>query len=105
MAFWSVMLQAWYDIEYLYGRSGRFCTATQSAVGSNQAQAKPKTTDIGCDEKLLLQVVKTAFNQRRKTLHNALKPLGDYNGESVLANELNNLALRSLSALQTKCRK
>jgi 16S rRNA (adenine1518-N6/adenine1519-N6)-dimethyltransferase len=25
--------------------------------------------------------VKTAFNQRRKTLHNALKPLGDYNGE------------------------
>jgi len=30
---------------------------------------------------LLLQVVKTAFNQRRKTLHNALKPMGDYNGE------------------------
>lgn len=30
---------------------------------------------LGCDEKLFKQVVKTAFNQRRKTLRNALKPL------------------------------
>ena len=32
-------------------------------------------TDLGCDEALFKQVVKTAFNQRRKTLRNALKPL------------------------------
>ena len=32
-------------------------------------------TDLGCDERLFRQVVKTAFNQRRKTLRNALKPL------------------------------
>ena len=30
---------------------------------------------LGCDEKFFKQVVKTAFNQRRKTLRNALKPL------------------------------
>ncbi|MEY4572792.1 MAG: hypothetical protein RLZ10_2049, partial [Bacteroidota bacterium] len=30
---------------------------------------------LGCDEKLFIQVVKTAFNQRRKTLRNALKPI------------------------------
>ncbi len=30
---------------------------------------------LGCDERLFKQVVKTAFNQRRKTLRNALKPL------------------------------
>jgi 16S rRNA (adenine1518-N6/adenine1519-N6)-dimethyltransferase len=50
----------------------------QSAVIRLQ---RNNTTDLGCSEKMLLQVVKTAFNQRRKTLHNALKPLGDYNGE------------------------
>ena len=32
-------------------------------------------SELGCDEKLFKQVVKTAFNQRRKTLRNALKPL------------------------------
>ena len=32
-------------------------------------------TALGCDERLFKQVVKTAFNQRRKTLRNALKPL------------------------------
>ena len=32
-------------------------------------------TTLGCDEKLFKQVVKTAFNQRRKTLRNALKQL------------------------------
>jgi 16S rRNA (adenine1518-N6/adenine1519-N6)-dimethyltransferase len=32
-------------------------------------------TALGCDEKLFKQVVKTAFNQRRKTMRNALKPL------------------------------
>ena len=32
-------------------------------------------TELDCDEKLFKTVVKTAFNQRRKTLRNALKPL------------------------------
>ena len=31
--------------------------------------------ELGCDERLFKTVVKTAFNQRRKTLRNALKPL------------------------------
>ncbi len=32
---------------------------------------------LPCDESLLYRVVKTAFNQRRKTLRNALKPLNE----------------------------
>ena len=32
-------------------------------------------TDLGCDEKLFKQVVKTTFNQRRKTLRNSIKPI------------------------------
>lgn len=77
----SVLLQAWYDIEYLFTvEPGVFNPPpkVQSAVIRLQ---RNQTKDLGCSEKLLVQVVKTAFNQRRKTLHNALKPLGDYNGE------------------------
>ena len=34
-----------------------------------------ETQDLGCDEKLFKQVVKTTFNQRRKTLRNSIKPI------------------------------
>lgn len=33
------------------------------------------TRQLGCDEKLFKQVVKTTFNQRRKTLRNSIKPI------------------------------
>ncbi len=71
----SVLLQAWYDIEYLISvGSGAFCPPpkVQSAVIRLTRNSR---TELGCDEKLFKQVVKTAFNQRRKTLRNALKPL------------------------------
>ena len=39
-------------------------------------------TSLGCDEVLFKRVVKTAFNQRRKTLRNSLKPLlGEHSGQ------------------------
>ena len=34
-----------------------------------------EVTDLGCDPKLFKQVVKTTFNQRRKTLRNSIKPI------------------------------
>lgn len=71
----SVLLQAWYDIEYLISvGSGAFCPPpkVQSAVIRLTRNSR---MELGCDEKLFKQVVKTAFNQRRKTLRNALKPL------------------------------
>ena len=71
----SVLLQAWYDIEYLFTvDSGAFAPPpkVQSAVIRLRRNGR---TDLGCDEKLFKTVVKTAFNQRRKTLRNALKPL------------------------------
>ena len=34
-----------------------------------------ETKELGCDEKLFKQVVKTTFNQRRKTLRNSIKPI------------------------------
>ncbi|MBP5521766.1 MAG: ribosomal RNA small subunit methyltransferase A [Bacteroidales bacterium] len=71
----SVLLQAWYDIEYCFTvGSGAFAPPpkVQSAVIRLTRNGR---TSLGCDEKLFKQVVKTAFNQRRKTLRNALKPL------------------------------
>ena len=70
-----VLLQAWYDIEYVMSvGSGAFAPPpkVQSAVIRLRRNTR---TELGCDERLFKQVVKTAFNQRRKTLRNALKPL------------------------------
>ena len=71
----SVLLQAWYDIEYLFTvEPGAFAPPpkVRSAVIRLTRNGR---TSLGCDEKLFRQVVKTAFNQRRKTLRNALKPI------------------------------
>ena len=71
----SVLLQAWYDIDYIISvGSGAFCPPpkVQSAVIRLRRNSR---SELGCDEKLFKTVVKTAFNQRRKTLRNALKPL------------------------------
>ena len=71
----SVLLQAWYDIEYVLSVGpGAFVPPPKvhSAVIRLRRNGR---TSLGCDEKLFKQVVKTAFNQRRKTLRNALKPL------------------------------
>jgi len=69
----SVLLQAWYDIEYLFTVGpGAFAPPpkVQSAVIRLRRNSR---TDLGCDEALFKKVVKTAFGQRRKTLRNALK--------------------------------
>lgn len=71
----SVLLQAWYDIEYLFTvGSGAFAPPpkVQSAVIRLRRNSR---TDLGCDPSLFKTVVKTSFNQRRKTLRNSLKPL------------------------------
>lgn len=104
----SVLLQAWYDIEYLFTvepgafapppkvrsavirlrRNGRttlsFAPGCKSSTyvkisGENAPEIKSQVVDnqVIVDDRLFKTVVKTAFNQRRKTLRNALKPLFD----------------------------
>ena len=71
----SVLLQAWYDIEYLFSVGpGAFVPPpkVQSAVIRLRRNTR---TELGCDEKLFKTIVKTAFGQRRKTLRNSLRPL------------------------------
>lgn len=71
----SVLLQAWYDIEYLFTvGEGAFLPPpkVKSAVIRLTRNAR---TSLDCDEDLFKKVVKTTFNQRRKTIRNSLKPI------------------------------
>ena len=71
----SVLLQAWYDIEYLF-TVGSGCFAPPPKVESAVIRlTRNGRTSLGCDESLFKTVVKTAFGQRRKMMRNPLKPL------------------------------
>ncbi|QEC52182.1 dimethyladenosine transferase [Anseongella ginsenosidimutans] len=68
----SVLLQAFYDIEYLFTvNPGVFNPPPKVRSGVIRLERK-KDFSLDCDEKLFFEVVKAAFNQRRKTLRNAL---------------------------------
>lgn len=69
----SVLMQAFYTIELLFTvNEGAFFPPPK--VKSAVIRLKRNTTEaLECDEKLFIALVKTAFNQRRKTLRNALK--------------------------------
>ena len=94
----SVLLQAFFDIEYLF------------TVDENQFIPPPKVKSaviriirnqdkkLKCDEALFKKVVKTAFNQRRKTLRNSLKGINfqdNYRSEPIF-----NLRPEQLSVTQ-----
>ncbi len=71
----SVLLQAYYDIQYLFTvKPGVFLPPPKVQSGVIRL-VRNQVDKLGCDEKLFFQLVKTAFNQRRKTLRNSLKPL------------------------------
>lgn len=71
----SVLLQAFYDIEYAFTvPPGAFDPPPKVQSGVIRLR-RNHVQQLDCDEKKFTQLVKTAFNQRRKTLRNALKPL------------------------------
>ena len=71
----SVLLQAWYDIEYLFTVGEGAFNPPPKVKSAVIRLTRNDRTDLGCDQALFKNVVKTAFNQRRKTLRNSLKPL------------------------------
>lgn len=71
----SVLLQAWYDVDYLFTVSEHvFCPPPKVKSGVIKMQRNSRT-ELPCDERLFRSVVKTTFGQRRKTLRNSIKPL------------------------------
>lgn len=71
----SVLLQAWYDIEYLFTVSEKVFNPPPKVKSAVIRMIRNSRQELGCDEKLFKTVVKTSFNQRRKTLRNSMKPL------------------------------
>ena len=70
----SVLTQAYYTTEYLFTVSEQVFTPPPK-VKSGVMRMKRHTEKLEVDEKLFFNVVKLAFNQRRKTLRNALKSI------------------------------
>lgn len=82
----SVFIQAYYDVEYLFTvKAGAFNPPPKVLSGVIRL-TRNKIESLDCDEKLFSNVVKAAFNQRRKTLRNALAGLlpKDKMGENPL---------------------
>lgn len=71
----SVLLQAFYQIDYLFTVSEKVFDPPPKVKSAVIKLTRNTTQHLDCDEKLFTRVVKTAFNQRRKTLRNSMKPL------------------------------
>ncbi len=71
----SVLLQAWYNIEYLFTVSENVFDPPPKVKSAVIRMTRNERKSLGCDEALFKRVVKTSFNQRRKTLRNSMKPL------------------------------
>ena len=69
----SVLLQAFYDIEYCFTVDEHVFHPPPKVKSGVIRLKRNKLEKLSCDEKLFKQIVKTGFNQRRKTLRNALK--------------------------------
>lgn len=71
----SVLLQAFYDIDYLFTVNENVFDPPPKVKSGVIRLKRNQTIKLACDEVLFKQVVKTTFNQRRKTIRNSIKPL------------------------------
>lgn len=73
----SVLIQAWYHVEYLFTVDEHVFNPPPKVKSAVIRMTRNETQDLGCNEKLFKQIVKTTFNQRRKTLRNSISPILD----------------------------
>lgn len=71
----SVLLKAYYDTEYLFSVNETVFFPPPKVKSAVIRLKRNAVSHLDCDEELFTRIVKTAFNQRRKTLRNALKSL------------------------------
>jgi 16S rRNA (adenine1518-N6/adenine1519-N6)-dimethyltransferase len=91
----SVFLQAYYKVEYLFTVKAGVFNPPPKVLSAVIRLTRNETETLGCDEKLFWQVVKAGFNQRRKTLRNALSSL--INKEKMTENKMLDLRAERLS--------
>jgi 16S rRNA (adenine1518-N6/adenine1519-N6)-dimethyltransferase len=71
----SVLLQSFYNIEYLFTVNEKVFSPPPKVKSAVIRLTRNNRENLNCDEKLFFAVVKSAFNQRRKTLSNSLKAI------------------------------
>lgn len=71
----SILCQAFYDIEYLFQVGEHVFNPPPKVKSAVIRFRRNQVAQLACNEKLFFTVVKTAYNQRRKTLRNALKSM------------------------------
>lgn len=71
----SILCQAFYDVEYLFQVDEHVFNPPPKVKSAVIRFKRNQREQLDCDEKRFFAVVKTAFNQRRKTLRNSLKPM------------------------------
>lgn len=69
----SVLLQAWYDVRYLFTVGEHVFNPPPKVKSGVIIMTRNDVTDLGCDERLFKTIVKATFGQRRKTLRNSLR--------------------------------
>ncbi|KGN72174.1 16S rRNA (adenine(1518)-N(6)/adenine(1519)-N(6))-dimethyltransferase RsmA [Porphyromonas sp. COT-239 OH1446] len=78
----SVLLQAWYDVEYLFTVDEHVFNPPPKVKSGVIKLVRNGRVDLGCSEQHFKRIIKAAFNQRRKTLRNSLRGVfgSDYDG-------------------------
>ena len=71
----TVLIQAWYRVEYLFTVHEHVFNPPPKVKSAVIRLTRNDTAALGCDERLFRSLVKTTFNQRRKTLRNNIRPL------------------------------
>jgi 16S rRNA (adenine1518-N6/adenine1519-N6)-dimethyltransferase len=75
----SVLLQAYYDIEYLFTVHENVFTPPPKVKSAVIRLTRNSVQKLDCDEVLFKKIVKTTFNQRRKTIRNSVRTLFNNN--------------------------
>lgn len=71
----SVLIQAWYDVEYLFTVDEHVFNPPPKVKSAVIRMTRNGVTDLGCDERLFKRIVKAVFNQRRKMLRVSLRQI------------------------------
>lgn len=71
----SVLIQAWYDVEYLFTVNENVFNPPPKVKSAVIRLTRNSKESLGCDEKLFRRIVKTVFTQRRKMLRNPMKQI------------------------------
>ncbi len=74
----SVLLQCYYNIEYLFTVNENVFDPPPKVKSAVIRLTRNSVVDLGCNEKLFISIVKSTFNQRRKTIRNSIR--GAYGG-------------------------